>query len=177
MKTIYLIGSPGAGKSTLAKAFKGDLKITGKNTAPVKHETLLSPTGQTITSLGWDKPPFSGTDTLPYTAISAIEAWLPTLNTDILFGEGDRLAVDKFLQLASKQGDLHLFYLNTNPAVATDRRQLRADQNNLKQQNPSWVAGRVTKHRNLADRWSATLIPGNLTPEAAATLIWQSVFP
>lgn len=177
MKTIYIIGAPGSGKTTLVEALKHNWTLEARNTQPFKHEVYQTTDGKTVTSLGWDNPPFSGTDTLPYTAINQVEAWLPTAYTDYILGEGDRLAVDRFMEAAKQNGELHLFYLNTNPAIASDRRAARALQYGTKQQNPSWVAGRATKHYNLANRHFATEIPGHLTTQQMLGLIWNTVEP
>jgi shikimate kinase len=175
MLTIYIIGAPGAGKTTVSQALTNRWRHLGDEPHPVKHRRFSDNTNDII-ALGWHKPPFSGTDTLPYTVIETIENWLPDIDADIVIGEGDRLANNRFMELAEACGDLWLFYLDTNPAVATDRRQLRADQAKTKQQNPTWVAGRVTKHRNLAERHEAITIPGNLTPDQAANFILATVF-
>jgi hypothetical protein len=175
MDTIYLIGAPGSGKTTLSDYFRIGWNQTERNTAPIKHERWQTPDNLNAVTLGWNNPPFSGTDTLGYTAIVQIEQWLPTMYADILYGEGDRLAGDRFFNLARSKGRLHLFYLNTNPAVAADRRAARADAAGTEQQNPSWVAGRITKHRNLAIQHNATEIPHGLTLDQQAALIWETV--
>jgi GTPase SAR1 family protein len=177
MKTIYIIGAPGAGKTTLANAFKNNWRKVRQDTKPVKYEAFVLNNGETALSLGWDKPPFGGTDTLSYTAIVQIEQWLPQVKVDYLFGEGDRLAIDRFIHLAQELGDLHLFYLNTDPALAADRRGERADANNLKQQDPTWVKGRESKHLKLALKHNATFIPGNLTIQQMCGLMWNEITP
>lgn len=177
MKTIYIIGAPGAGKTTLAAAFKHNWHKVLQDNQPVKYEAFTLNNNETAVSLGWDKPPFGGTDTLSYTAITALEPWLPTIKVDYLFGEGDRLAIDRFIHLAQDLGDLHLFYLNTDPAVAADRRGNRADTNGLKQQNPTWVKGRESKHLKLALKHNATFIPGNIPVQQMCGLMWNEINP
>jgi GTPase SAR1 family protein len=177
MKLIYIIGAPGSGKTTLTQTLMQKWVLTAQNRLPVKHETYTLTTGETAISLGWTNPPFSGTDTLPYTAITQIEQWLPTVTADIIIGEGDRLAIDRYLNLATQLGQLHLYYLDTNPAVASDRRAMRSIQNNTATQNPSWVSGRATKHLNLAQRWNAKTLPGNLPPQQLAGIILNDLHP
>lgn len=171
MNIIYLIGAPGSGKTTLTEAFTRDWIELGKFEKPIKYRTHATPYGDSI-SLGWLRPTFGGTDTLGNTAILEIEKWLPGVQERVIYGEGDRLANKRFFDLARSIGKLHLFYLDTDPVVAEERRHQRS-QLTGKVQNPSWVAGRVTKHRNLANAEKAIRIPGNLTPEEGADVMRQ----
>jgi GTPase SAR1 family protein len=176
MKIIYLIGAPGAGKTTLTEAFTRDWQEIAKLDDPIKYRKHITPQGEAI-SLGWLRPNFGGTDTLGNTAIIPIEEWLPKVaksNLTYLYGEGDRLANARFFNLAKSVGQLYLFYLDTDPAVAEQRRRERAALTG-KQQNPSWVKGRETKHRNLAREFHAITIPGHGTSEYGAELMWNVI--
>jgi hypothetical protein len=68
-----------------------------------------------------------------------------------------------------------LFYLNTDPLVAAERRAQRSIATG-KTQNPTWVKGRETKHRNLALTYKAYEIPSGLTPQAGADLMSNVIF-
>lgn len=176
MKIIYLIGAPGAGKTTLTEAFTRDWQETARLDDPIKYRKHFTPQGEAI-SLGWLRPNFGGTDTLGNTAIIPIETWLPKVaesNLTYLYGEGDRLANARFFNLAKSVGQLYLFYLDTDPAVSEQRRRTRAAETG-KQQNPTWVKGRETKHRNLAREFNAITIPGHGTPEYGAELMWNVI--
>jgi len=174
MKIIYLIGAPGAGKTTLTEAFTKTWVETAKIEDPIKYRTHDTPHGKAI-SLGWLRPSFGGTDTLGNTAIVSIEPWLPTVKTDLIYGEGDRLANGRFFQLAQSIGEFHLFYLNTEPALCAERRRQRSELTG-KQQNETWVKGRETKHRNLASLFKAFEIPSGLSPERGADLMNRVIF-
>jgi hypothetical protein len=139
----------------------------------VKHKTYETSHGSII-SLGWDREHFGGTDTLGNTAITVIEPWLPTLSNITLFGEGDRLANARFFNYCRSLGNLKLFYLNTHPDLAAYRRQQRSLQTG-KPQNETWVKGRATKHRNLANQFNAIEIPSGLTPAEGAALMWTQI--
>jgi thymidylate kinase len=174
VKVIYVIGAPGAGKTTLTEAFTRTWTETAKLEAPIKYRTHDTPYGKAI-SLGWLRPSFGGTDTLGNTAIVAIEPWLPTVKADLIYGEGDRLANARFFELAKSLGKLHLFYLNTDPALCAERRRQRSELTG-KVQNETWVKGRETKHRNLASTYRAFEIPSGLSPERGADLMFRVIF-
>ena len=159
--TLILVGQPGAGKTTLINALTADWFERSLEIQPVKHITYDTPHGPAI-QLGWNKPPFGGTDTLGQTAINPIAAWYPTIGDQIVIAEGDRLAHDRFIRLAQDNGPTLLFHLAVPDETAANRRAQRAQQHGLDLQNPSWVKGRITKHSNLAKRWGAVELPDNL---------------
>lgn len=176
MKIVYLIGSPGAGKTTLMEAFTAGFLDLGTLEDPVKCRLSITPHGRAI-SLGWNRPYFGGTDTLGNTAILPIEKWLPDLAKSDLWavlGEGDRLANARFFKLCKEISDFQLFYLDTDPHEAEHRRFHRSEHTG-KTQNPTWVKSRETKHRNLALTWSAYRLDGWNTPEQNAALMWDVV--
>lgn len=174
MKTVYLIGAPGAGKTTLTEALTPDWQEIAKYSTPVKWREHDTPHGSAV-SLGWLRPSFGGTDTLGNAAILKIEPWYPHITHDLVFGEGDRLANKRFFDLAAKYGEFHLFYLDTHPNVCAERRRRRAE-NTGKVQNATWVKGRETKHRNLAHQFNATVIPDGLTAQEGAAIIRATAF-
>lgn len=168
--TLLILGEPGSGKSTLTKAFTSDWIELSLELKPVKHITYNSPYGSAI-QLGWNRPPFSGTDTLGHTSINFVSAWYPEITANLVLAEGDRLANDRFVKLAEQHGNIIAIYLDTDSELAQERRIQRIRQHNLPTQNPSWIAGRRTKHLNLAERLGATRIPGDITPEEQANLL------
>ena len=158
MVTIYLIGSPASGKSTLADVFLADWKEQELIEKPFAHRICKSGLGGYGIILGKERKPFSGTDTLGHAAIGAVEAIYPEWARRCIswvFGEGDRLAVDRFMDCANREGNLFLFYLDTPEETAQGRRISRAKEHGIKVQNSSWVQGRKTKANNLAERHGA----------------------
>lgn len=176
MKIIYVIGAPGSGKTTLTEAFTQDWKDSANHEDPIKFRTHHTEHGDAL-SLGWLRPAFGGTDTLGNTAILAIEPWLPNIAKDysIIYGEGDRLANARFFDLCKHIGDFYLFYLDTDPALCEQRRIQRSAITG-KTQNPTWVKGRETKHRNLASTYNAHRIQSGLTPEVGAEIMRNVIF-
>lgn len=171
MNIVYLIGAPGAGKTTTMNALTRDWCLLDRAAKPVKHSWYSSDHGVAL-ELGHPRAPFGGTDTLSYTAITTLEAWLPTVtDCQLIVGEGDRLAIARFMELARKLGQLHLFYLDTPPQDSQARREQRALDHGLKLQNPAWAEGRATKHARLAEQYQAHRLPPGCTPEEYAQQI------
>ena len=174
VKTVYLVGGPGSGKTTIMRTILAKMPETGRYDKPVKHSVHVY--NETITvSLGWERAPFGGTDTLGFSAIIPIEnVLLPTLaaaQISTLFGEGDRLANDRFFRAAQRYGDLLLFYVDVDAELSAQRRADRAAKNNLPIQSESWTAGRFTKVQRLVDRWNVTRLDGAQSPSILADQI------
>jgi GTPase SAR1 family protein len=151
---VYLFGEPGVGKSTLTKKLL-DHFTEGEPTfhpQPFAHATW--PNG--ITTLGNPtpkNPKHPGTDTLPYNAMPKAIAWVQEQpNTQLIIGEGDRLASPKFWDAAHAAGHTILPIYLHNPHHAQLQRQARGTQ-----QNPTWIAGRQTRAINLS-HYPGTLI-------------------
>ncbi len=148
---LYIIGEPGAGKSTLVETLTGDaLVVTGRK--PLAHRTYLTAAGG-VTELGAREPGrFGGTDALSMSAIVQAEAWVTDGSWpagSLLMAEGDRLACDRFFNALLAGGwQLRIAHLDVPPEVAAARREARGSA-----QDPAWVRGRRTKVANLLDRW------------------------
>jgi len=165
MDTIYLIGQPGSGKTTLTKEFQKSWAKVNMSDRPFKHQEWEAPELGKVYSLGWDREHFSGTDTLGNTVIKYVEAFYDQASREVnyIYGEGDGLANGTYFDIAERYGTLYLFYLATNDKIAQARREARSAETG-KTQNPTWVKGRVTKHKNLSVKYSAIYLPGNKTP-------------
>lgn len=172
---IYIIGAPGAGKTTLTNTLTENWNTLEAPLQPVKHINYQTLTGLKVTQLGHAKPPFGGTDTLSYTAINLIEPWLPTLEADYLYAEGDRLANTRFFDYLKQHTTLHLFYLRAPQITLINRRTDRAEANNLPMQNPSWANGRATKHQRLAHNYNAITLDATQEPSRLAQTVLQYI--
>lgn len=163
MDTIYLIGQPGSGKTTLTKELQKDWAKVNMYDKPFKYQEYEAPYLGKMYSLGWDRQHFGGTDTLGNTVIKHMPQFYEDAEQDgaAIYGEGDRLASRTFFDLAQRHGKLFLFYLKTDDALAASRREARSAETE-KTQNASWAKGRATKHRNLAEQYAAIALPGGL---------------
>lgn len=171
MNTIYIVGEPGVGKSTLMNALlipeDGSIDVVHKKPVPhVEFGKLEWPQakGMRVALLGSPFGPFPGTDTLSFTVIAAAEKWVLSQPYDWLFAEGDRLAVDRFLTACKMSGLLYLFWLK-GPEVARDRRAARGTQ-----QDEKWIESRRTKVYNLVTKWPHTVLDAKKSP---TELVWD----
>jgi GTPase SAR1 family protein len=180
MKTLaYIFGQPGAGKTTLMRAICGGSSPLYEASDPVRHR-CFSIAGRMFAVLGGDAYPFGGTDTLSYTAVGSADGWLSSLAAcaagRVVFAEGDRLANDRFFDVARKHYRLLPFYLRCKDAEAAIRRAARASKHGLSLQSESWVKGRVTKHANLAARQAGVItLDATRPPEDLAAIVWKTV--
>jgi GTPase SAR1 family protein len=177
MDIVYVIGTAGTGKTTLIDELTSRWEPRSEIPKPIYHRHFLTDKGRAIV-LGKNKPPFSGTDTLSYTAINYLPAWLQemkALGVSYIVGEGDRLAVDRFMEAAKAIGTLHLYHLTTTPTVTAERRKARAERYGLKLQNEGWLSASVTKHSRLAARHGAIELDATTTPKDNADLICVSL--
>lgn len=163
MNTLYIIGEPGVGKSTLMAELTADnFMIQHRN--PIPHiefdgEVPWLP-GKTVAQLGRVREYFSGTDALALNIQPKALAFIASRPYDWLLAEGDRLANEAFFLACQKAGRLHLVYLDSG-GVAVERRLARGSN-----QDEEWVKGRVTKVRNLLDKFPPDLtLDARLSPE------------
>lgn len=146
---IYVVGEPGAGKSTAVA------KATARYTrhpqqTPLAHDLLVDESSIVAVELGKRRKDFSGTDALPMNAITKAEAFLATTMAPVVIGEGARLGIRRFFEHAVSLGyDVTLYHLTT-PHAAKQRAVRGAEQ------SESWVKGARTRAANIA----AANIPG-----------------
>lgn len=149
MRLLYLIGGPGAGKSTLmAKLTAGLDRMTLDQ--PVPHDVLIDPVTGTsrAVEIGRRRAEFSGTDALASAIIDKAAPWIGSRPAELVLGEGARLGCARFMRAAADAGyAVTLALLEHDQADAW--RAARAARLG-REQNPSWVAGRVTASARLA---------------------------
>jgi len=151
----FLIGIPGAGKSTLVKrALVGLPRETSREILP--H--VIFPT-LGLAMLGHPRQRGGGTDALHRGILPDACAFLEANALPHVFGEGDRLAVASLWRHAADLGyEVRILLLDTAEPVAKQRRNERAARDHEQAQDPRWVRGRITKTAKLADDWHAVRV-------------------
>lgn len=128
--SIYIIGAPGAGKSTLMAHLLegwaiGPYQRWGRE---VFGHYLEHPEKGRGAYLGHLRPEYPGTDALSLSAGPRVVEWLesiPVIGLDWVFGEGARLSHMGFLTALSEVTDLTVIYLRVDPEEAARRRVAR----------------------------------------------------
>jgi hypothetical protein len=163
MRTVYIVGCPGSGKST---AMAGALDLLDwhllvAQKEPVPH--LLYDSG--AAQLGSARVEMGGTDSLSMSIGPKAIDWVRTQPVPLLLGEGDRLAYDGFLNACHSVGPVELVWIDVPFMVARNRALARND----KAQNWTWVKGRFAKVENLVSRHHHIRIDGNQLPSVVAS--------
>lgn len=154
---LYLIGQPGAGKSTLVAGLTAGLPSTVRS-KPFSH-TLWDVEPWVVCELGCRRETFSGTDALGMSVQPKAIAFLQDGAFDYVLAEGDRLANTAFLRAAEEAGyNVQVVLLAVSEAIAQHRRAARAAALQSNPQNPTWLKGRVSKVRNLAAAWAPAVL-------------------
>lgn len=169
MRMLYLVGEPGVGKTTTLAAVTSGLAREVVNLPP--RVTFYE--GGALVELGHARDTFGGTDALAMNAQPRVLRALDDYRWPNVVAEGDRLANGKFFDAVRGLGyDLTVAVLTADPLVSSERREGRGQG-----QNESWVRGRVTKVRNLAQNYSDVLIDaGRPVAQVAADLAAHPVF-
>jgi hypothetical protein len=115
---------------------------------PLVYELLLQDKREVGVYLGRHRAGFPGTDALsygvaPYAKQWAEEAELP----ELIFGEGARLATDRFLLALNRRTNLRVVHLTAEAWVLDQRRARRRSK-----QSPAWMKGAETRATLLAQR-------------------------
>lgn len=156
-RIVYFVGEPGCGKTTFVRELMRPWEPVQhrKPFAHISYDAGDLPLPEQIAQLGRQDRVFGGTDALSMMAIEHVIPWLQTTDYDTIVGEGDRLAVDRFMKAAEDAGGLILVHVDCDPAVAEERRNRRSSQNGI------WVRGRQTKIANLLQRWAHIVVHGD----------------
>lgn len=167
-KMAYLIGEPGVGKTTVAKALfrlRGSEEPDFKCSEPFKYELRKQ-----LMALGHYNRAFGGTDTFPPNTIPAVRKNLCDLvssfSVKCVFGEGDKLANQIFFQWAETRFDFRLFVLAAPPSLLVARRLERGSN-----QEASWLEGKRTKLERLMAHHEHFVIDARANPNDCATVI------
>jgi hypothetical protein len=144
---LYLIGEPGAGKTTLVRRLTRNVACTvGK--APHVTWTQYSPK---VIQLGHDRGVFGGTDALGMAAQKHVIAWLNDGGRahQYVLAEGDRLANAKFFEAVKELGFKLTVACVTVPEDVLAARREERNARIGKAQDERWLKTRATKVANL----------------------------
>ena len=150
---LYLVGQPGAGKSTLMAALTAGMPFVER-----KHPVAHLDYGDRVVQLGRHRSEFPGTDTLGMAAITPVTGWVRSNERPmVLLGEGDRLATPRFFDAGRAAG-----YEATVVGVAVDTMTIGARRNARTDWHPNeaWLRGRDTKSRKLCAA-ADLVVPGD----------------
>ena len=168
-RMIYLVGQPGAGKSTLmASLTKGLVRSTIDDSGTlVPHDVLVDRvTGAVVgAEIGKRRGAFSGTDALASSIINKAVLWVHTQPYGLLLAEGARLANKRFIDSAAEAGyAVILGLLDHDQADAWRKQRSKALG---REQNPSWVKGRLISSRKLGAAYPSAFVVGGavIAPE------------
>lgn len=165
---IFITGQPGSGKSTLAARLTEGFDRVPVNQHPgapgIAHDMLRRGTGDVVgAELGFRRGDYAGTDLLPASVIDQAVPWIEAMTDDypLVIAEGQRLANKRFLYAALNSGyHVHLALLDHADAEAWRRKRARKLG---RIQNETWVKGRLTAARQLADLFAKIADAENVT--------------
>ena len=130
-KSIYIIGAPGSGKSTLMSFIVEKMGLEWLPDEKVRRELwvnyLSDQRGKVLgVSLGVKRDSYSGTDALSMSVLPQALVWLGEANLpEYVLGEGARLSAPKFLTKLDQKAPLLLVSLLAPPEVLEERRNER----------------------------------------------------
>jgi hypothetical protein len=162
----YVIGEPGVGKSTAVNGALAGLDFARMD-LPFQHHWLTAGASTRLLGayLGRRDGLFQGTDGLSLSVQPRVLDWLRQYPTGWVIAEGDRLANTSFFRAVEDIGwTLHVVALVASDCTLDVRRAERGTH-----QNPTWLAGRRTKVRNLiADPAVRELVDADRPPDDVA---------
>ena len=155
--SLYIIGGPGTGKSTLLADILGGMEFGEVEALHAKRnkKALVTLRGQRLysheravgTYLGINRPEFPGADALDNTSSPVGADWLETGSLPpFIVGEGLALTTRGFLAALQDNTRLMVFHL-----ICSDEERERRFAARGSQQNPNWVKQSVTRARNAGE--------------------------
>ena len=114
INTIYFIGAPATGKTTLMKNIHQEWLFMENVSKPIAYRVfkdLTNKENEYNIVLGKDAPVYGGTDTLSFTAINHCEDLYKKFSrkrVKYVLAEGDRLANSTFFDMCLNYGELHV---------------------------------------------------------------------
>jgi predicted ATPase len=163
----YIIGEPGVGKTTLIDAMTANLPFEEADT-PFAHRVYECG----VWELGRHREGgFSGTDALSLSVQPDVLQFMESIRPALVLGEGDRLGNNSFIRAMEALGYKITLWWLSGIHEARERRAKRALELGVKPQNETWLKGRQTKVKSLAERWDAnTLWAGAPAEQMAASM-------
>lgn len=160
---LYILGAPGSGKTTLARALLG--------VGPFVLTTPKWTVGEQVCAAGhYTGAMFDGTDTIPYAgARAALSFWQDKLaHVPLTILDGTRLASAPSLEFLQKTRHA-IIGAHLTCTLAAERRKQRGTL-----QDPTWVRGATTRAANFAKKIGAMELDSTLPVErlAATVLDW-----
>lgn len=141
MKGVYVVGEPGAGKSTWVAGWLGPGVADHLGLAVTWHRN-----GRVL-QLGAQHSLFPGTDRLSMSVLPRALDLVTSCPAPVVVAEGDRLATRKFLDPFAEACERFIL-VEIASIDAAARRAARGSA-----QSDAWVKGRVTKVRRLVEGW------------------------
>lgn len=160
-RSLYLLGAPGSGKSTVMETIVARLGLEWAPDEKVRRELWVNPLlGADGSRLGlaWGKrrPEYSGTDALSQSVLPQALTYIrENPLPEHVLGEGMRLSTPLFLVELAALAPLTVVYLDAEPGVLEQRRSRRAG----KPLSPTFVKQATTRARNAADAMAALGFP------------------
>ena len=145
---LFVVGAPGAGKTTLVRAMLDLLDPRGERYLHPKPKLTIAP--RFIAAGHYTGSTFDGADTVPYNGKRALldHLWGSRILRDLLLFDGDRFSDKAVWDEVAARGDVATVWvlnLQASASLLAERRAQRGSN-----QNESWMRGRETKARRFA---------------------------